>query len=127
MTKKEQEYLDGLQAYLDQRLSNLKGYLASGVNAMLLSYHTQALEEAKTAIVEENQQRIQDIEKYKNQFKDSPGLMESMIKSTNSSFNMMLRTRETLANIHYRDCVTNGLKVEKIDLSAFKVDENDGL
>ena len=127
MTQAQEKHLERLKEYLDSQLVALKGHLAHGLNATRLSYHTDALKEARIAIIEQSKQRIKDIASHKETFKDSPRLSDRMVRSANRSFNVLLKTREKLSNIHYNDCIKNGLKVQKLDLSSFIVDESDGL
>ncbi len=123
----ENQFLEKLEAYFDQQLVQIKAQSNLEIDTLLVQYHSEAVEGAKANVIKDNSKRLNEIARYKDKYGDHPEIVNSSIKSVNFQFNIFLDMKQTLANIHYNDCVNRGLSVQKVDLSIFKVDEDDGL
>ncbi len=122
------QFLKKVEKYFNNQLVQIKAQGNLEIDTLLISYHSEAIENAKKKIIEDNNNRLNQIteakEEYAHYFKE---ILKPNIKSINSQFNIMLEIKETLANAHYSDCIKRGLNVKRINLSSFKVSEYDGL
>lgn len=122
------QFLEKVEAYFKIQMAQIKAQGNLEIDNLLVQYHSKNVENAKVKVIEDNNKRLKDIAEYKENYADFfEEIARPNIKSINSQFNIFLDIKQTLANTHYNQCVQRGLIIQKVDLSQFKVAENDGI